>query len=92
MRKLPGKFLIFFIGLYKLLLSPILGGSCRFAPSCSDFAREAIERHGAARGSWMGLMRIMRCHPFHPGGYDPVPLKSMPSNRHANLTPDPGMK
>jgi hypothetical protein len=57
---------------YKAAVSPLLPPSCRFVPSCSEYAREAIEKHGAVRGSWMGVMRLLRCHPFHPGGYDPV--------------------
>lgn len=72
MNNMPGKFLIFLIRIYKVTLSPLFAGSCRFSPSCSDYTREAINRHGATRGSWMGLRRIMRCHPFNPGGYDPV--------------------
>jgi putative membrane protein insertion efficiency factor len=51
----------------------MLGSNCRFAPSCSDFAREALEKHGALLGSWLAVKRIARCHPYHPGGYDPVP-------------------
>jgi putative membrane protein insertion efficiency factor len=58
---------------YQLALSPWLGGRCRFYPSCSHYALEAVEQHGALRGSWLSLRRLSRCHPFHCGGYDPVP-------------------
>jgi len=58
---------------YQLSLSPWLGGHCRFYPSCSCYAHDAIERHGAWRGAWLGLRRLLRCHPLHAGGYDPVP-------------------
>lgn len=58
---------------YQLTLSPILGGSCRFTPSCSAYASEAIDRHGAFRGSVLAIKRIARCHPLCDGGYDPVP-------------------
>jgi uncharacterized protein len=58
---------------YQLLLSPILGGACRFEPSCSVYARDAIETHGLARGSWLALRRVARCHPFARAGVDPVP-------------------
>ncbi|HEX7314895.1 MAG TPA: membrane protein insertion efficiency factor YidD [Pyrinomonadaceae bacterium] len=57
---------------YKAFISPLLPPACRFVPTCSEYALEAIERYGALRGSWMGLRRLLRCHPFHPGGYDPV--------------------
>lgn len=63
-----------FILLYQQVLGPWLGGNCRFHPSCSCFAREAILTHGCVRGGWMTLLRLARCHPFTRGGYDPVPL------------------
>ena len=57
---------------YKLAISPLLPSSCRFYPTCSEYMIEAIEKHGAARGVWMGSKRLLRCRPFHAGGYDPV--------------------
>ena len=65
--------LIVLIRGYQLLISPLLGNHCRFYPSCSQYAREAIERHGALRGGWLAIRRVLRCHPWHPGGVDPVP-------------------
>jgi uncharacterized protein len=63
----------FLIRAYQLVLSPLLGPRCRFYPSCSQYGLEAIEAHGALRGSWLTARRICRCHPFHEGGFDPVP-------------------
>lgn len=60
------------IRLYRATLSPLLGQNCRFHPTCSAYMEEAIRRHGAWRGTWLGLKRLSHCHPFHPGGYDPV--------------------
>jgi uncharacterized protein len=61
------------IHLYQMTLSRALPPTCRFTPSCSQYSFEAIERYGALRGGWMAVKRISRCHPFNPGGYDPVP-------------------
>jgi putative membrane protein insertion efficiency factor len=58
---------------YQRTLSRVLPSTCRFEPSCSEYGHQAIERHGLLRGGWMTMKRIGRCHPFHPGGYDPVP-------------------
>lgn len=58
---------------YQLFISPLLGAHCRFAPTCSSYAIEAIQLHGIIRGLWLAICRIVRCHPWHPGGYDPVP-------------------
>ena len=65
--------LIFIVRGYQIVLSPLLPASCRYYPSCSAYAIEALGRHGAARGGWLTLKRLGRCHPFRPGGYDPVP-------------------
>jgi putative membrane protein insertion efficiency factor len=70
----PGAWLLLaVIRAWQLLLSPLLGPSCRFHPSCSAYAAEAVRRHGALRGGWLALRRLGRCHPFHEGGLDPVP-------------------
>lgn len=61
------------IRLYRLVVSPVLPPACRFLPTCSAYAMEAIERHGAAKGAWLAMRRLLCCHPFHAGGYDPVP-------------------
>ncbi len=69
----PRTILIGLIRGYQLLISPILPPSCRFYPSCSHYAHQAVAKHGAGKGSWLSVRRLVRCHPFHPGGYDPVP-------------------
>lgn len=65
--------LVLLVRLYQYALSPFLGRRCRFFPSCSEYTAEAIQKHGAWKGLRLGLKRVSRCHPWHPGGYDPVP-------------------
>ena len=67
------RLLLVLIKTYRYCLSPMLGPSCRFLPTCSDYAMQAIDKYGAGHGGWLALKRIARCHPWHPGGYDPVP-------------------
>ena len=67
------RLLLLLVQFYRSCISPLLPPSCRYYPTCSAYAMEAIERYGARRGGWMALRRILRCHPFHRGGYDPVP-------------------
>ena len=69
------RLLTLLIRAYQLVLSPFIGQHCRFHPSCSNYTLEAIQVHGALHGSWLGLRRLLRCHPWHPGGLDPVPEK-----------------
>lgn len=69
--QLPALLLIAGVRLYQLTLSRLVGGQCRFYPSCSAYFIEAVQKYGAIRGAWKGICRIGRCHPFHPGGYDP---------------------
>lgn len=73
---LPRVFLSALVRAYQLLISPLLGPRCRFYPSCSNYAIEALHRHGAVRGSWLAARRISRCHPLSEGGVDPVPERS----------------
>ncbi|MGD0519207.1 MAG: membrane protein insertion efficiency factor YidD [Thermoguttaceae bacterium] len=68
---LPGRVLIAAVWLYRWTLSPVLGRHCRFEPSCSKYFIGAVRKYGAIRGTWRGIMRICRCHPWNPGGYDP---------------------
>ena len=74
MRTLLRRLLVFLVRVYQAVLSPHFGGACRFAPSCSEYAIEALREHGPWRGSVLAMGRIGRCHPFHPGGFDPVPV------------------
>lgn len=69
------------IRFYRAAISPFLAPRCRFLPTCSEYAVEAITRHGARRGGWLAMRRIARCHPFHPGGIDEVPLQLSPRCR-----------
>ena len=73
--RLPQQALMGLVRMYRLLLSPSLGSSCRFAPSCSGYALEALQQHGAAGGTYLTLRRLVRCHPWCDGGHDPVPRK-----------------
>jgi uncharacterized protein len=70
--QIASKFVLLLLRGYKWMLSPMLPPSCRYVPTCSEYAMEAVERYGALRGGWMAIMRVLRCHPFVKGGYDPV--------------------
>ena len=61
------------IRFYQRVISPVLPPSCRYTPTCSEYMVQAVEKYGVIKGGWMGVARVLRCHPFHPGGYDPVP-------------------
>lgn len=82
------RILILLISGYRYLLSPWLGQNCRFHPSCSCYAQQALGEHGSVRGVWLSVRRILRCHPWHPGGYDPVPMAKpvAPSTSHQDHT------
>lgn len=67
------RLLMIIVRMYRFFISPLLGSNCRFSPSCSNYAMQALEKYGALRGSWLAMKRILRCHPWHPGGADPVP-------------------
>ena len=73
--QIAGKAVLLLLRAYKWAISPMLAPSCRYVPSCSEFAMEAVERYGALRGGWMAMTRVLRCHPFVKGGYDPVPVR-----------------
>lgn len=83
------RLLLILLRAYKLGISPLLGQNCRFYPSCSDYAQEAIHEHGALRGSMLAGRRLCKCHPWHPGGFDPVPKHH---SHTANIKPsDPAV-
>ena len=76
--------LVFLVRTYQIAISPILGSSCRFAPNCSSYAIEALQEHGPWRGCVLAVRRIGRCHPLHPGGFDPVPSAEDLGARHGS--------
>jgi uncharacterized protein len=82
---LPSKIVMALIAVYSLLVSPFLGKNCRFYPSCSQYAKTAIQRFGLIYGSWLTLKRLLRCHPFNPGGIDEVPEEFYLSSRRRRL-------
>lgn len=67
------RILLFLVKIYQYLISPMLGPSCRYTPTCSEYSQEALKKYGAFKGTWLSLKRIGRCHPWHDGGYDPLP-------------------
>ena len=71
LQRLPGELLIAAVRIYQICLSPLLGRHCRFTPTCSAYFIEAVRKYGSVKGTLKGIARICRCHPFHPGGYDP---------------------
>lgn len=75
------KLLLLLIQGYRYLISPLIGPRCRYTPSCSEYAQLAIREHGAGHGTWLAVRRVLRCHPFHPGGFDPVPAKPVPAKK-----------
>lgn len=75
MNRVAAQIAVFLIQVYRATLSPLLGANCRYTPTCSRYTEEAVRRFGPWRGSWMGLRRIGRCHPWHAAGYDPVPTR-----------------
>lgn len=76
------RFFILLVRGYNYLISPLMGSNCRYYPSCSAYMQEAIEVHGVLRGLWLGTKRILRCHPFHEGGVDPVPEPRHKCKKH----------
>jgi uncharacterized protein len=83
MLSVPKNLLLLLVRVYQLCISPLLGPKCRFYPSCSNYALEAIRQFGAVKGSWLAIKRLCKCHPWHLGGYDPVPEKVKPTSSTA---------
>jgi putative membrane protein insertion efficiency factor len=83
--RLAGLFLLVLIRGYQLLISPLFPPSCRYYPTCSDYARQAVAQHGPAGGAWLTLRRLLRCHPWGGFGYDPVPEKAPQEHTQAGL-------
>lgn len=86
---IPSRIAVTLIRIYQKLVSPSLGRNCRFQPSCSQYALEAIRKFGLGRGVWLGVKRIGRCHPLHPGGFDPVPDTEVADTDTAGAEPVP---
>lgn len=79
-RRLPVLYVVAMVRAYQVMLSPLLIGSCKFYPTCSDYFIQAVREWGILRGGWLGIRRLLRCHPFGPGGLDPVPPKPVKTN------------
>jgi len=86
-----GRVLIGLLIVYRRFISPMLGARCRFYPSCSAYALEAVQLHGALRGSWLAVRRLSRCHPFHPGGLDFVPGSPQAASQSGSAAGDKGV-
>ncbi len=86
MREIAQLVVLQLLHFYKWAVSPMFPPACRYVPTCSEYAMEAVERYGAARGSWLALVRLLRCHPFVKGGYDPVVRTSHTADEAANVT------
>ena len=89
MNRLASRVLLAVIGFYRTAISPIRPPACRYTPSCSAYAAEAIQHYGAIRGGWLAVRRLLRCHPFHAGGHDPVPLPVESAGRRAPASTRP---
>ena len=81
MTRWPTQMVVLLVRGYQLFISPMLGPRCRFHPTCSQYAIEALQTHGAVKGGWLALRRVLRCHPLHPGGHDPVPSAKPTTSR-----------